>query len=63
MIQIGILAVVFTALCGIAAIAENWSAIWKRICSTAFRIRLFFWRVQTAYYQFKLDRRRRRYYR
>lgn len=63
MITIGILAVIFTALCGITAIVENASAIWRWICNTAWRGCLWFWRVQTAYYRFKLEKRRRRYYR
>ena|GEM_PF-1661966 len=62
LIIIGIVILIMLALIGVTAIVENWSVIWKRICKAAFRIRLRFWCIQTAYYKFKLDQRRRRYY-
>lgn len=51
MITIGIIAVMFTLLCGVTELVENAAAIGH-----------WLWDAQTAYYKFK-HFRKRRYYR
>lgn len=52
MITIGIITAGFVLLCGVGILADELPGMWRRFCG-------WLWDVQTAYYKFKLHRKRR----
>ena len=52
MITIGIIAAVFVLLFLVGILADELPGMWRRFCD-------WLWDVQTAYYKFRLHRKRR----